>query len=288
MAETPQIPMREFSADLGDVTLHYATWGERTTPDRAVLLVHGLTASSRYMAHLGPMLASRGYYAIAPDLRGRGQSAKPSYGYGIPFHARDMLALCDALGLRSVALVGHSLGAFIGQYLAVMYPDRVTKLVMIDAGGAVPEDSRRTIASTVSRLGTVYPSLDTYLATMSKLPVIEWDPFWETYFRYDANVRPDGTVVSRVPKSAIDEEQAALDLIRGEALPAQIRQPVLVLRASEGTIDRSHGFILPAEEAERLRQEMPHARVLDVPGTNHYTIATSPFTDQAVLDFLAG
>lgn len=282
-----QSAMWEASADLGGITIHYATWGERTTPDRAVLLVHGLTASSRYMAHLGPVLAEHGWYAIAPDLRGRGQSEKPPYGYGIGFHARDLLALADHLGLGSFPVVGHSLGAFIGQYMAVMYPDRVRKLVMIDGGGEVPEDSRRTIAASVNRLGTVYPSLDVYLAAMSKLPVFVWNPFWEEYFRYDANVRPDGTVVSRVPKAAIDEEQNALAFSRTEALPALIRQPVLVLRATEGTIDRDHGFILPAEEFERMRREMPHARMIEVPATNHYTVAISPVTDQAILGFLA-
>ena len=98
-------------------------------------------------------------YVIAPDPRGRGLSAKPPHGYGLPFHANDILTLCDTLDLPTVHLVGHSLGAVIGFYLATLYSQRVGKLVMIDAGGKIPEDTLQTITASVNRLGTVYPSL---------------------------------------------------------------------------------------------------------------------------------
>ena len=44
---------------LPDVSLHYVTWGQRTTPERAVILVHGLTASHKEFATLGPALAEQ-------------------------------------------------------------------------------------------------------------------------------------------------------------------------------------------------------------------------------------
>src|SRR5205085_8245321 len=107
---------REQTFDLGRVSLHVATWGTRAAPAGAVLLVHGLTASSREFVDLGPALAAAGWYVVAPDLRGRGRSSKPPHGYGLPFHADDLLALCDQLALQRVHLVGHSLGALIGLY----------------------------------------------------------------------------------------------------------------------------------------------------------------------------
>src|SRR5215467_3242218 len=91
---------REQNLGIGGLSLHFATWGERGA-GRAVLLIHGLSSSSRAFGALGPALAARGYYAIAPDLRGRGLSDKPRYGYGIPVHAADLLTLCDALGLET-------------------------------------------------------------------------------------------------------------------------------------------------------------------------------------------
>ena len=85
--------------EVNGINLHYVTWGEYTRPERAVALVHGLTANHQEWAKLGPTLAEEGWFAIAPDLRGRGQSEKPPHGYGIPYHVNDLLTLCDTLGL---------------------------------------------------------------------------------------------------------------------------------------------------------------------------------------------
>jgi pimeloyl-ACP methyl ester carboxylesterase len=279
--------MRTQTFDLGGVSLHVTSWGELTGPDRAVLLVHGLTASSREFVDLGPALAAAGWYAIAPDLRGRGRSSKPPHGYGLPFHADDLLALCDQLELQRVHLVGHSLGALIGLYLAALFPTRLDRLVMIDAGGRIPDDTQQAIAASVNRLGVVYASIDAYLEKMRQLPVIRWNAFQEQSFRYDAEVHPDGTVTSCVPRGAIEQEAAAIGVIRTEALPAFVRQPTLVLRAALGTLAADRGIVLPREEAERLRTVMPHCRVVEIAETNHYTIVESPLFRQAVLDFLA-
>ncbi len=277
----------ENTLGVGSMTLHFVTWGQRTQPDRAVVLVHGLTASHREWVELGPALAARGCYVIAPDLRGRGLSAKPPHGYGAVFHANDLLTLSDALNLPTVHVVGHSLGSFVAMYLAALYPSRIGKIVLVDAGGKVPADTAQAIAASVSRLGTVYPSLDDYLALVRQIPMFEWNPFWEQLFRYDALVREDGTVISRVPKAAVDEENAANFALRLDVLPEYIRKPTLILRAALGTLGPDRGIVLPAEEAERMRSLIPDCRVVVVPDTNHYTIVLSPVFQQAVTAFLA-
>ena len=272
---------------LPDVTLHYQTWGQPTTPERAVVLIHGLTASQMEFGQLGPALAAEGWYAIALDLRGRGLSSKPAHGYNIAFHAADVLALCDALNLDTVNIVGHSLGAIIGMYLTAIAPQRVRKLVLIDAGGNIPADTAQAISASVSRLGTVYPSLDAYLGLMSKLPVFTWNDLWEQYFRYDADVRADGTVTSRVPKAAIEEESLALALTRSEALPDLVKCPTLVIRATVGLLGPDAGFILPRDEAERLCSVIPDCRLIEVPDTNHYTVVIADATVAGIKGFLA-
>jgi pimeloyl-ACP methyl ester carboxylesterase len=271
---------------LPGISLHYATWGA-PNPARATLLIHGLTASHKEWTLLGPALAAEGSYVIAPDLRGRGLSAKPAQGYGVSFHAADLVALCDALGLGTVDMVGHSLGAVIGMYMAAVYPQRVRRLVMVDAGGNIPEDTAQAIAASVSRLGTVYPSLDAYLGLMRQLPMLQWNDLWEAYFRYDADVRPDGTVTSRVPKAAIEEESLALGLTRSEALPDLVRAPTLLVRATVGLLGPDRGLILPRAEAERLQGIIPSCQLIEIEGTNHYTVVTvQPFVE-SVRAFLA-
>jgi len=258
--------------DVNGITLRVVTWGEPVGPERTILLVHGITANSQSWAVLGPVLAASGWYSIAPDLRGRGRSAKPPHGYGIPFHVDDLLGLCDALNLSTVHVVGHSLGAMIGLYLAALHPHRVAKLVLVDAGGKLPEDTYEAIAPALARLGTVYPSLAAYLEAMRATTALPWDDYAERYYRYDAEVRPDGGASSSVPKAVASEEAATNWTIRIEALPAFVKAPTLVLRATIGLLGPERGFILPREEAERLHGAIPGSRFVEIPDTNHYTV----------------
>jgi|SRR5579859_1105299 len=280
------IAMMTHDLEVNGINLHYATWGEFTSPARAVLLAHGLTASSQSWASVGPILAEHGWYAIAPDLRGRGLSGKPPHGYGLPHHVNDLLALCDALSLPSAQLVGHSMGAQVAYFLAAIHPARLGRLVLVDGGGRLPADALQSIASSLQRLGKVYPSLDAYLEERRLSPVHQWTPFWEAYYRYDAQVHPDGTVISRVSREVIAEEVAVNASINADALIPRIQAPTLITRATLGTLAPDKGFILPAEEAARMRDIIPGSRLVEIPNTNHYTITLSEVFTREVLAFL--
>ena len=277
----------EHDLEVNGINLHYATWGEFTRPRRTVLLVHGLTASSYYWNVLGPALAEQGWYAIAPDLRGRGQSAKPAHGIGIPFHMNDLLSLCDALSLPAVHLLGHSLGGLISLYLTALHPEYVRRLIVVDAGGRLPEDAIQSIAASLKRLGQVYPSLDVYLEERRQVPIHQWNPFWEEYYRSDVLTQPDGSVISRVPKAAIDEEIIGNATLQVDMFMARIKAPTLLLRAELGILAPDKGQILTAEEAKRVCETIPGCRAVDIANTNHYTIGIAEPFAREVLGFLA-
>jgi pimeloyl-ACP methyl ester carboxylesterase len=272
--------------EVNGINLHYVTWGEFTRPERAVLLVHGLTASHLEWPRLGPTLAERGWYAIAPDLRGRGQSDKPPHGYGIPYHANDLLALCDALNLPTVHIIGHSLGAQIGYFLAAIHPKRLGKLVLVDTGGRVPADALQAIGPALERLGKSYPSLDAYLQERQQSPAHAWNPFWEAYYRYDAQVHPDGTVTSCVPRAVIEEEIMVNTSINPDVLLSRVQARTLIAHAPLGTLAPDWGFLMTAEEAERVKGIIAGSRVVEIPSTNHYTIILSEVFTREVLSFL--
>jgi pimeloyl-ACP methyl ester carboxylesterase len=273
--------------EVNGINLHYVTWGKLTRPERAVVLVHGLTANHQEWAQLGPALAEEGWFTIAPDLRGRGQSDKPPHGYGIPYHVNDLLALCDVLRLSRVQLIGHSLGAQIGYFFAAIHPKRLGRLVLVDAGGRVPADALQAIAPSLQRLGQVYPSIDAYLEERKRSPVHTWNAFWDAYYRYDAEIHPDGTVTSRVPRAAIEEEVMVNMTVNADVLLPRIQAPTLITRATLGTLAPDRGFILPAEEAERVRGIIVGSQVVEIPDTNHYTIVLSEVFTREVLAFLA-
>jgi pimeloyl-ACP methyl ester carboxylesterase len=285
--ESPSASTQELDQQLPGVALHYQTWGA-PNPERAVVLIHGLTANHMTWALLGPHLANAGYYVIAPDLRGRGLSSKPPQGYGVPFHAADLLGLLDALNIRQADIVGQSLGAVIAMYLAGVHAARVRRLVMIDRGIQVPEDAMQGIGASVARLGMTYPSLDAFLGLMRQLPMItEWTPLWENYFRYDTETHTDGSVSSRVLKAAIMEELLGDPLIRLEALASLIHKPALLVRATVGLLGPDQGFILPRDEAERTSDAIEGCQLVEIADTNHYTVVTVPAFADAVSAFLA-
>lgn len=283
----PSIEPQVQDVPVNGISLRVVTWGALSDPAQAVFLVHGITANSQYWSGVGPALASQGLFPIALDLRGRGQSAKPPHGYGLPFHANDILALADHFGLRTIQYVGHSLGGLIGLYLAAVYPRQIAKLALVDAGGTLPDDAMEAIAPALSRLGKEYPSLNAYLETMLSSSHFSGDrEFWERYFRYDAETRPDGTTRSNIPPAAITEEQATLFLTNTAELPNYVKAPTLIVRATVGLIDAERGQILPAVEAERLARIIEGSRIVEIEGAHHYSVALADTFVTEVADFL--
>ncbi len=272
---------------INGITLRVATWGEFTGPERAVMLVHGITASSRVWAVFGPQLAARGWYAIAPDLRGRGMSEKPPHGYGLPYHINDLLALADHFNLPAANYVGHSLGAMIGLLFAAIHPQRLGKLALVDAGGNLPPDTGKAIGKALARLGTPYPSFDAYWEAMYAPWMTPHAVFWRDYYRYDAETRADGTVLCRVPRAAIAEEVAMNGVLNLATLPEMVKAPTLIVRATVGMLAPDRGLLLPRTEAERMLRVIPQSRLIEVADTNHYTVILAEQFMEECAAFLA-
>lgn len=100
---------------------------------RPILLVHGFTGAKEEFAELLPVLAGHGWHAVAPDLRGHGESADPAGpdAYKPALFAADLAGLADALGWPRFALVGHSMGGAVAQRVALDHADRIDALVLM-------------------------------------------------------------------------------------------------------------------------------------------------------------
>ena len=99
-----------------------------------VLLVHGITSSSRTWKSVMPRL-SENHTVIAPDLLGHGRSSKPQGDYSLGAYASGMRDLLVALDVPKATVVGHSLGGGIAMQFGYQFPDRVARLVLVDTGG---------------------------------------------------------------------------------------------------------------------------------------------------------
>lgn len=98
----------------------------------AVVLLHGYGETGDMWAPLAADLA-RDHRVIVPDLRGMGLSSKPAGGYDKKTEAQDIAGILDKLDVGKVDLVAHDIGNMVAYAFAAQYPQRVTKLVLMDA-----------------------------------------------------------------------------------------------------------------------------------------------------------
>jgi pimeloyl-ACP methyl ester carboxylesterase len=107
--------------------------GDELGEGPAVVLLHGLTATRRYVVHGSKLLGRRGYRLVGYDARGHGESDAPSdpSAYEYSDLASDLTALLDDLSIERAVLAGSSMGAATAMRFALASPDRVLALVQI-------------------------------------------------------------------------------------------------------------------------------------------------------------
>jgi pimeloyl-ACP methyl ester carboxylesterase len=99
-----------------------------------IVFLHGFPESHRTWREVAPALAGD-FRVIAPDQRGFGASDKPEgvENYRADKVVEDLIALADALGLGRFTLVGHDWGGAIAWLAALRHPDRIARLVIVNA-----------------------------------------------------------------------------------------------------------------------------------------------------------
>jgi pimeloyl-ACP methyl ester carboxylesterase len=101
-----------------------------------VLLLHGKNFPASTWEPTIRFLTARGYRVIAPDQIGFGKSSKPArYQYSFHQLASNTRAVLDRAAVTKVSVVGHSMGGMLATRFALMFPDRVEKLVLVNPIG---------------------------------------------------------------------------------------------------------------------------------------------------------
>jgi pimeloyl-ACP methyl ester carboxylesterase len=118
----------EREIETNGTTIHVRVGGEGP----AVLLLHGYGETGDMWAAMAADLA-RDHTVVVPDLRGMGLSAKPAGGYDKKNQAADVAGVLDTLRITQTDLVAHDIGNMVGFAFAMQHPERVTRLVLIDA-----------------------------------------------------------------------------------------------------------------------------------------------------------
>lgn len=267
--------------------IQLAAWEGEGQP---ILCVHGLTANCRCWDLVASSLAPENNI-LAMDLRGRGLSDKPSAGYSLQHHIRDIFCVLDDLKQERIVLMGHSLGAYISMAFAANYPERTEKLILMDGGGQLTQDQwdkfTLAIKPSLDRLGQVFPSFKAYVANMKLAPFLKpWSQALEDYFQYESQAVAGG-VRSRINPANIQEEIQNIQQEVPSEYFSKVTCPVLILRATDGIFSKDD-LVLPESAVDRMVSEIPEALRVDIQGANHFSILfqSNEMRDQAIREFL--
>jgi lipase len=275
----------------GEVELAICRAGEGPDP---VVCLHGITAQHRAFnaaaRYLGPSLG-----LVGVDLRGRGDSDKPESGYSLEAHAADVVRVLDHLGLQSAVLTGHSMGAFVALKTALLFPERVRALVLLDGGWPRVESPPREmteeekqdasaleegLARAFKRLDMTFESPEAYLDFWfpdQNLRMEDLPPDLADYYLYDLGEIENGynpkasRVAAEEDSPSVSSTSPTAEEMRGVACP------VALVRASQGFFPGSDPLI--SDETRDVMAESLDIRTeILLEGANHYTMLWPEYT----------
>ena len=283
--------MKHHRQRVNGVLLHYVTAGNES--GEVVVLLHGFAQSwYEWRRDVIPALADK-YFAVAPDMRGIGDSEKPLDGYDKRTMAEDIWQLVQHLGLTKLYLVGHDFGAAVAYAFAAAHPDVVTKLVIAEMimPGFGYEDCMQAPFVTDGLGRKVWhlafhdaPNLPEALIAGRERMYLQW---FHNNFGYVPNAIPEEDLDEYVRNYAAPGGMRALDYYRTHFIDAEhnressktlLKMPVMAIGGA--------GFLGPivaegmAKLAENVRKEV-------IPECGHWVPDEQPeaFT-KLLLEFL--
>lgn len=227
------------------------------TASEALILLHGLSGSSAWWSRNVPELCDR-YRVILPDLVGFGSSPTVRRLPG-PRQSADLVARwMDHLRLERAHLAGHSMGGQVAIHLAAHHPERLDRLVLVDAAGIPRPLSPRELL----RFG------------MEAAPLWRWgDPFFLPEIVRDALSAGPRTILRAISHIVRDDVRPLLE---------EIRAPTLVIWGERDSL-------VPLTHAWQLRQQIPEAELAVLRGAAHNPMVDRPADfNRLVLRFLDG
>ena len=252
---------------------------------QVLLCLPGLTRNSKDFDALATHLSAR-YRVLCPDLRGRGRSARdPDPGHYRPdVYGGDIFGLLDALRIDKFGVIGTSLGALMAMGMNALAPQRVTRVVLNDAGPELDPRGLARIASYVGKLAEPMTSWAEAARRMAANYGASYPDFtpadWDAYARASCYRDVDGIVrfdydpdiaQGLANGSATPDLWPVFDLLAGK--------PALVLRG--GISD-----LLAPATVTKMCARLPTLRAATIPLHGHAPTLDEPVARAAIDEFL--
>jgi pimeloyl-ACP methyl ester carboxylesterase len=241
----------------------------------SIVFVHGLAGSWRNWLETMPHFAAAGHRVVAFDLPGFGSSEMPGEKISIPGYGRIVDALLDHLGIGPCVLVGNSMGGFIAAEVAIQFPARVERLVLVSAAGLTIEYQRDERILGALRFGQrLLLAWGGFVAARSE--AVARRPRARELLLRLVVAHPDrlpAPLVAEQVRSAghrgfVDALDALTDYPIRARLP-EIACPTLIVWGAE---DR----LVPVGDADEFERLIPDARKVVWPDTGHVAMLERP------------
>ena len=231
-----------------------------------VLLLHGWPETSHAWRRVLPTLAASGYVAVAPDLRGCGDSDKPSTGYDAQTRMEDVRELVSALGLAedAVFVAGHGdAGAETALAFATAYPTEVAGLALLSAApGLLPRPA-------LDWVGEFHQTPD--------LPELLIAPHLDSYLRHFFRAwSHDPGMLSEHDLAIYVNALARPGALRASLAPFRVPPVPAAVTAADVPTLLLVGESDPRLDFSNLPAETEHLRVQTVPRGGHWLAEERP------------
>jgi pimeloyl-ACP methyl ester carboxylesterase len=286
-------PHKSDFVQVNGIRLHYLDWGGSGD---VLLFLAGMGCSAHIFDRFAPRFADR-FHVLALDRRGHGDSDYPETGYDPDTLTEDLRHFLDALRIEQVILAGHSMAYIELCHFTALYPERVLKLVFLDA--AYDNSSPETKAAFEKNpLPKMMPgwledfsgAIEDYIAEIKRrfpaLAVV-WNDAMDEQTRHIFKETPDGKVVDKMSDAISKAINDTFDSYAPEY--AKLHVPVLSLFAiRDGSDYLSPDYMTEEQKSqvmdffktvlqpynkqyiEEFQCKVPHAKIVEIPQGHHY------------------
>jgi pimeloyl-ACP methyl ester carboxylesterase len=250
------------------IKLHYLDWGGS---GEIILFLSGFNDTAHVYDHFAPRFADH-FHVIGLTRRGVGESDKPADGYDASTRVEDIRHFLQTLGIRKVCLIGHSMAGDELTLFATRYPDRVAKLVYLDAAydrthegylAGLTDPTNKPDMMQRMRMEALGMS-EAADIPVAKMPAKEWAILVATHKAVFA-FRPDYTKVQAPALAfyAVTANQHYPSHWLPDGADASVR-------AKAEAWWKEKGHALMCEPVEQFRREIPHGEIVELRDAKHY------------------